>query len=172
VRPALATLSGATIAGVSGLALLVSMFLPWFGGSDEAGRVDETFEVTRQLETAGVALTVNAWEAFSAIDFVLLAAALAALCVGLATAMDVAERYRVLARRLALGLGLLAAALILYRVGDPAPGQATEESGLFLGLAAAAGIAYGALRSMREAERTATPPIDRRANVRPGRPSR
>jgi hypothetical protein len=138
---------------VSGVVLLISMFLPWFGEGEEVEPSSTTFDVSHQLEAAGVALEANAWEAFTVIDLVLLAAALAGFGFGLVVALRLAQRYVDLARRLTLILGLLAVAVILYRVGSPAPGQATEEAGLFLGIAAAAGIAYGGLRSMGGADK-------------------
>jgi hypothetical protein len=148
------------IAGLASLVLLTSMWLPWFG---DKGRADTSGsnDLARSLEEAGISLTANAWEAFSVIDLVLLATALAGLGFAAVTVLGISPRRAGLARRLTLALGLLSVLLILYRVGSPAAGQATEEVGVFVGLAAAAAVAYSGLR-----------PIGSPDRVRRERPSR
>jgi hypothetical protein len=132
------------VAGLAGLALLISMWLPWFG---DQGRAESSgaADLAEQLEAAGVSLTANAWEAFALIDVVLFATALAGLGLAAVAILGIRDERAVLARRVTLALGLLSVVLILYRVGSPAAGQAMEEVGLFLGLAAAAGVAYSGL---------------------------
>jgi hypothetical protein len=132
------------VAGLAAIGLLLSMWLPWFG---DQGRAEGSGsgDLAEQLEAAGVSLTANAWEAFSLIDVVLFITALAGLGLAAVAVLGIRDERAVVARRLTLGLGLLSVVLILYRVGSPAAGQAMEEVGLFLGLAAAAGVAYSGL---------------------------
>jgi hypothetical protein len=136
---------GEIIAGVSGLALFVFMFLPWYGA-------DALF--------AGVAGSdLSAWEAFSFVDILLFLVAV--VVVGLVL-VQLAETTPDLPRppaQIIAIAGVVALVLILFRlVFTPdvdAAGLGIEvdlgrKVGLFLGLIAAAGIAYGGWRAMSE----------------------
>jgi hypothetical protein len=144
---------GELIAGVSGLALLVVMFLPWYG-------VDFNFGGVSDSET------VNAWEVFSWIDILLFLAALAAVGSAVVKLADV-DLPDVPVAAIVAGLGAVAVLLVVYRVIDtPGPDipQIIENNidfgrkfGLFLGLIAAGGVAYGGYRQMSEAPQPAQP---------------
>jgi hypothetical protein len=137
---------GELIAGASGLVLLVALFLPWYG-------VD--------VNVAGFSASESgsAWEVFSGIDIVLFLVALVAV------GAPIARQAGVLPDDLPVGLivtaaGALALLLVLFRIVDvPGPdvpdivGDAVDYGrrfGLFVGLVAAAGIAYGGYSSMTE----------------------
>lgn len=135
------------IAGVSGVVLLLAIFaVPWFGASaaaDEALR--EAQEVTRQFGGGSVKeldLDETAWQAFTLIKFVLVAAALAGIVSGAAMFARPDRRPAAGPAALTAGLGMLAALLVLYRVIDP-PGDASREIGVFIGFFASLGVAVG-----------------------------
>lgn len=140
--------AGEMIAAAGGIALLIVMFLPWYG-------VDVNFAGTSVSESA------NAWEALGFIDILLFLCAVAA--VGLVAARATGNLPEdVPWPVLLVGAGALALLLVLFRLLDiPAPDvpAAAEDSvdfgreiGLFLALIAAAAIAYGGWRA--NAERT------------------
>jgi len=140
-------------AGVGGLVLLISLWLPWYGVS---------------VNVAGFSASENAsgWEVFSTIDIILFLVAIAAIVlVALKAAGQLPADVPV--ALVLLALGGLAVLLILFRLIDtPAPGDLPDEIdvsrklGLFLGLIAAAGVVYGGWRSNMESPdtRAAAPP--------------
>ena len=187
--------TGERIAAVAALALLIIMFLPWFGLSEESATTQgEEFQEgasVEELEEAGAeiqetfadvdedatSVDFSAFESFGFIDIILLLAI--AVAIGLAVARATARNVDlpVAASALTAGLGILAAVLILYRIIDPPSVSFLEydrEFGVFLGLLAALGIAFGGWRSMQqegttfagEAERLG----DRFDDDRPGGP--
>jgi len=138
---------GEWLAGLSGAALLLSLFLPWYGVS--------------------AARTVDAWQAFGAIDVLL--AVVAAMAIGLAVLTAVHPTAAVptgLASLLTL-VGLVATGLLVYRaISPPDLGVSllasvrrptgylslheTREAGLWIGLAACAGATLAGLYAMRD----------------------
>jgi hypothetical protein len=128
------------IAAISGVALLVTMFLPWYG-------------VEVDIAGASVSDSWNAWQAFGVTDLLLCLVALVAIGVPAARA----------APQPLLAAGALGVLLILFRLVEmPTPdvglvGEDTIEldrrAGAFLGLAAAAGVAYGGWRANAERPR-------------------
>ena len=143
--------TGEMIAAAGGVALLIVMFLPWYGVDVEVGGFSAS-------ESA------NAWEALGFIDILLFLCAVAAIGLVAARASgnlpeDVPWPV------LLVGAGALALLLVLFRLLDiPAPDvPAVAESsvdfgrefGLFLALIAAAAIAYGGWRA--NSERTTGP---------------
>jgi hypothetical protein len=149
--------SGDISAGVGGIVLLISLWLPWYG-------------VSVDVRGFSASSDASGWEVFSTIDIFLFLIAVAAIAlVALKAAGQVPADLPVPVVLLALGaLGVL---LILYRLIDsPAPGDLPEgvdvsrKIGLFIGLIGAAGIAYGGWRTnmetphARPAAATAPPP--------------
>jgi hypothetical protein len=142
---------GDQIAAVSGIVLLIALFSPWYG-------VDVNLGGFSASESA------SAWEALDFIDIVLFLIAVVAVGVPLAKAGgslpdELPGPLLVLA---AGGLGVL---LVLFRLIDlPTPdvgGEGVDFSrkfGLFLGLIAAGGIAYGGWRANEETATTAAAP--------------
>jgi hypothetical protein len=144
---------GDQVAAVSGIVLLVVMFLPWYG-------VD--------VNVAGFSASesVNAWEAMSFIDILLFLAALVAIGVPVARATgslpdDVPGSLLILA---AGGFALLLALFRLIDIPAPDVPAAAQSSvdfgrkiGLFLGVLATAGIAYGGWRANEEETVGSTP---------------
>jgi hypothetical protein len=139
---------GERVSVASAVLLFVFMFLDWFGAEiagEGGGAVD--------AEGGG-----SAWSTLDFIPVVLLVAIVVALvAAGLRLA---GSNYKppVQANAVIAVLGGLSTLLILFRIVDP-PGiadfgglavDATLQVGVFLGLLAAAGIAYGGYTAMRQ----------------------
>ncbi len=137
--------TGEKIAAAAGLALLLIMFIfSWFGVEDFP-------------EGA------NAWESFSFIDIILFLTVLAAVGLALMSATRSTVSLPVAMSAIVTALGILSVLLILFRIisppdfgvdaafGDLGVGiESTREIGVFLGLIAAAALAYGGWRAMQE----------------------
>jgi hypothetical protein len=137
------------IAGGSAVALLIIMFLPWFG-IDFGGAADEVAEdLGFAVPGVDASASLNAWEAFEFIDLVLLVTIVVAVGTAVATATAATVALPVAASAITTGLGLLSTLLIAYRLLDP-PGGTDRKFGVFLGLIAAAGIAWGGWMLMQE----------------------
>jgi hypothetical protein len=138
---------GEKIAGVSGVALILIMFIfSWYG-----------------VELAGESVPdsgANAWQAFGFIDIVLFITVAAAIGLALISASQTEVGLPVAASAVVAGLGILSVILIFYRIIDT-PGDVgvvgeafdvdvVRKLGVWLGLIAAVGIAYGGWRAMQE----------------------
>jgi hypothetical protein len=141
---------GDQVAAVSGIVLLIALFLPWYG-------VDVSVGGFSASESA------NAWEALDFVDILLFLIAIVAVGVPVAKAAGSlpAEVPGPLVVLVAGGLGVL---LVLYRLIDlPTPdvGGAgidfSRKFGIFLGLVAAVGVAYGGWRANEEAPAPSAP---------------
>ena len=118
------------IGAISGAVLLVASFLPWYSAGGE---------------------NATAWQAFSFTDLVMAAAAILALSVGIVVLARLSVSYPVAGSSVTAGLGVVALALIVYRLIDPpGGGDVDREVGAWLGLIAAAGIAWGGWLGMQE----------------------
>ena len=129
---------GEKIAAGSAIALFIIMFLKWYG-------VDE----------AGGAGDLSAWDAFDFIDLILLLTII--VTVGAAAAKASATRIDFPLSTAIAVLGGLSTLLVLFRLIvtpdiDVIVGEIdlSRSYGVFLGLIAAAGIAYGGWRAMDE----------------------
>jgi hypothetical protein len=140
---------------LAGIALLGVMFLPWFGPSEALeGSFEEAREIREQFGGPPVVMPdvdQSAWEAFEVVKFVLVAAALSGVGVAATRAMAAPPISPLAASAVATGIGILATALVLYRVVNPVA-DSGREVGLFLGLLASAGVAYGGWLALREEE--------------------
>lgn len=140
---------GEKIAAVSAVLLLVFMFFDWFG-----------------VEVSGVngfsgsfpGEGGNAWDTLEVISLVLLATIVAALGLAVMRLSDADFEPPVPMTVIVTVLAVLSTLLVLYRVINPPDvGEVvgvsldvTRKIGLFLGLLASAGIAFGAYRAMQE----------------------
>jgi hypothetical protein len=121
--------AGEWLAGVSGLVLLVALFLPWYG--DDAG-------------------SRTGWESLGALDVVLAVVALSALAIPVVTALERVPAVPLAHQSLTTLVGLLAVVLVLIRVLNMPDWAAEREWGLWVALAATLGIAGGGLVAMRD----------------------
>ena len=163
--------TGAKIAAVAAIALLIVMFLPWFGIDEESatsqGEEFQSGASTQELQDAAsevqdkfsgidsnaTSVSFSAWETFGLIDIVLLLVFLLVIALVAARASATRIDLPVSAGALTAALGLLAAVLILFRIIDPPSVSFLDfgrEWGVFVGLVAALGIAYGGWRWMQE----------------------
>jgi uncharacterized membrane protein len=119
---------GEWIAGVSGTALFVALFLDWYSADGGA--------------------TANAWDSFTLTDIVLAVAALMGISLAVAAATQrspaVPQTISALTTPVALAAALLA---VIHALSLP-DGASGRELGLYLGLAGAVGVLVGAWRSM------------------------
>ena len=136
---------GEMVAGVSAVALLIFMFLPWYGVSTEV----PGFEAS---------VNANAWEALSLIDILLFLVILVTLALVGARAMGSLPANLPAPAGLIIAIaGAIALVLIVIRlISIPGPDvdiQGVEfgrKIGIFLGLIAAAGITFGGYTAMNE----------------------
>ena len=138
------------IAAGSALALLIIMFLfKWFGLSATGFTGSEA------------SVSFNAWESFGFIDIVLFLTILVAIGGALVSANATSVNTPVAISAITTGLAIFSLLLILFRIisppdfgaGDFGLGDAVDTSrkiGVFLGLIATAGIAYGGWLAMEE----------------------
>ena len=173
---------GEKIAAGAAIVLLVLMFLPWFGldeesalsqGEDfqEGASTEELLEASGDIESAfadvdedATSVNFNAWESFEVIDLILVLTILIALGLAVARATGRDVNLPVSGGALTAALGILSVLLILYRLIDPPSVSFLEydrQFGVFLGLIAAAGIAYGGWRAMQEEGTTFSAEADR-----------
>jgi hypothetical protein len=124
--------AGEWILAVSGGALFVSLFLPWYGAS------------------------ITAWEAFTVIDVILAVIAAVAVAVLLITAAQSVPAVPIMLESLVTLAGLVATVLVLIRVVDLPDAAAGREWAVWLGLAGAVGVTAGGLIAMRD-ERLSPP---------------
>jgi len=140
---------GEKIAGGSAILLFIFMFFNWFGVE-----VSGVGGFSGSVPGAGG----SAWDALEFIPIVLVIAIIAALVmVGLRLA-DSAAEPPVPMSTIVTVLGVISALLILFRIIDPpsfgsfggVSVDATLSIGIFLGLIAAGGIAFGGYSTMKE----------------------
>jgi hypothetical protein len=152
---------GDMIAGVGGIVLLISLFLPWYGVS---------------VDVAGFSASESAtgWEVLSLIDIILFLCAVVAIGV-VAARVAGALPPDIPAGVVLLGAGALALLLCLFRLIDiPAPGDVPDEVdlsrkvGVFIALLASGAIAYAGWRT--NAERPGAPAATPAAQPPPASP--
>jgi hypothetical protein len=141
--------NGEKVSAISAILLFIFMFFDWYGA-----KVSGVTGFTGDVPGAGA----NAWQAFDIIDIILLIAIVAAVAVAVIRLTDADVEPPVSMNAVVGALGAVAVLLILYRIIDPPGGESvagvsidiTLKLGVFLGLIAAAGIAYGGYSAMRE----------------------
>lgn len=136
---------GEMIAAISAVALFLIMFIfTWFS-LDVPG-----------VSLSGIDTGANAWQAFGFIDIVLFVTIVVAIGGAIITANATAIDTPVAISSITTGLGILSVLLILFRILSPPDGGAgdlvdvSRGIGVYLGLIAAAGIAYGGWAAMKE----------------------
>jgi hypothetical protein len=141
--------TGEKISAASAILLFIFMFFDWFGVE-----VSGVPGFTGTISGEGG----SAWDALDVIPIFLMIAIVAALGVALIRLTDADLEPPISLNAIVAALGGLAVLLIVYRIIDPPGGDSvagvsidvTLKFGIFLGLLAAAGIAYGGYSAMRE----------------------
>lgn len=133
---------GEWIAGVSGVVLLVSLFLDWYSADGGA--------------------SATGWESFTVTDVLLAAAALfgIALAVGAATQRSPAVPQAT--GQLTVPVALVAAVAVVIQALSLPVGADSRELGLYLGIASVLGVLVGAWRSIGDQSfpRAVAPKVD------------
>jgi len=132
---------GEVLAASAGAALLIAMFLPWYGLSGE---------VAAFASRLGVNPSANAWRAFGGTDLVLFLAAAAAVALPPARAAGWPLALRGPAGAPLAAVGALASLLVLVKLVDPPASDLAIKYGAILGLLSAAGILAGGVALLRE----------------------
>jgi hypothetical protein len=151
------------IVAVSGAALLVSLFVPWYSTADVAAGAGWT-----RYAPLGTA-SLSGWESLGVIDVILALIALSAIALLVVTATQSVPAVPIALDAVVALAGIVATVLVLVRVLWIPDGADGREWGLWLALAAALGIAAGAWLAMRD-ERLPTaaqPEIEARPAPRP-----
>ena len=144
------------VAAASGAALIIVMFLPWYGVSAELGTFSESD-------------SASAWTAMSFIDILLFLIAAIAIAGALARAAGaMPANLPAPPGTIVAAAGALAVILVLFRIIDiphediPAIAEDSidfsRKIGVFLGLIAAGGIAFGGYTAMKERASGTAPP--------------
>jgi hypothetical protein len=129
--------AGEWVAAASGVALFVSLFLPWYGPG-----------------------SLTAWESFAAIDVLLGLVAAAGVLLAIVTATHRVPAVPIALSTLVMFVGFFGVLLVLIRVVDIPDGAGGREWALWLGLAGAAGVAAGAAIAMRDERVVGAAPVE------------
>lgn len=154
---------GERIAGIAGIALIIIEFLAWWGGGGFVGSVNG---VSVNVDAT---VSFSAWDAASFMDIIWFVTGLSGIAVALIAASDYEPGLPVAASAIATALGALSTLLIVYRLIDP-PYDLSRKYGVFLGLIAAAGIAFGGWLAMQEEGTSFAGEADRFRGGGPGGP--
>jgi hypothetical protein len=141
--------TGEKVSAVSAILLFIFMFFDWFGV-----KITGVSGFSGDVSGSGG----SAWDALDVIPIFLMLAIVVAIGVALIRLTDADLEPPVSLNAIVAGLGAFAVLLILYRIVSPpdfgsfggVSVDATLKLGIFLGLIAAAGIAYGGYSAMRE----------------------
>jgi hypothetical protein len=138
---------GEWLAAVSGVALLVSLFLPWYG-PDVCITPYRDLIQGRSFYCSSA--TATGWESLSAIDILLAFVAASGVLLAVVTATQPVPAVPIALSALVTLSGLIGLALVLLRAVDIPDWAGTREWGLWLGLAGTIGIIAGSLLAMRK----------------------
>jgi hypothetical protein len=145
--------TGEGIAGISAIMLFISMFFDWF-----VVEIPDSSGVDFFLDGTGQ----SAWNSLDFIPIVLAIAIAVTLVVVVLRLSGSPYQIPVRANVVVAILGFISALLIIFRIVDPpsfgsfrgffgaVSAERTVRFGIFLGLLAAAGIAFGGYRAMKE----------------------
>jgi hypothetical protein len=130
------------VAGLGGLLLLVSLFLPWYSGTPVIAQSDVTL--------IGVEQTRTAWQAFAVIDVLLALFALLAIAVPVVSVASSGPAKPIAAEVIASAFGWIAVLLVAFRLLELPDGFRELRYGAWLALAGAVIAWIGSWMSMRD----------------------
>jgi hypothetical protein len=117
------------LVGLSGLVLLVSLFLPWYS-------------------VAG--LSANAWDSFTVVDVILALAALGGIALPALAAMQRTAAVPQAWASSLIWIVLVAAVLAVIRLVDPPADGVSRDAGVWIGAVAALALVAFDMKSMRD----------------------
>ena len=135
---------GQLIAGIGAAVLLVAMFLPWIGVSGPS--IPAGIPVPSGISTGST--SENVWKG-STLDVYLLITVIVAALPALLALTDSSEEFSFVSAATFL-LGVVGVILIAAFLTVDFPDGADRKIGAFIGLVAAAAIAFGGFRAMQE----------------------
>jgi len=161
--------TGEKVSAVSAVLLFIFMFFDWFGVE-----ISGVPGFSGDVSGSGG----SAWDALDVIPIFLMLAIVVAIGVAIVRLTDADVEPPVSMNAIVAALGGLAVLLILFRIVFPpdfgsfggVSVDATLKLGIFLGLLAAAGIAYGGYSAMREEGMTFGDAADRLGGGGGGQP--
>jgi hypothetical protein len=157
-------------AAISGGALLVSLFLPWYSPSAPAefplGPANRHLAIPPGREEAS---SMSGWDSLSVLDIVLALIAVTAIALLAVTATQRVPAVTIAFDAVVALLGIYASLLVVLRALNPPDGADGREWGLWLGLAGALGIAIAGTIAMRD-ERQSPPGKHTDSTGRPAPP--
>ncbi len=136
--------AGEWLTGVSGVALLVSLFLPWYDPG------------------------ASAWESLAAIDVLLALVAASGVLLAIVTAAQRVPAVPIALSALVTLVGVFGVVLVLFRLLDLPDGAVGRDWAIWLGLTGAVGIVAGAVIAMRDEVRPGAAVPDIPAMPAPG----
>jgi hypothetical protein len=144
--------AGEWVAALSGVLLLVSLFVPWYERGPVACIAVVGVDCPNPAKFTG-------WESFAVIDVALAAVALFALAVWVVTATQPTGAVGIAMDAILALLGIAATAIAAIRLANiPDLGRQVERSiGVYLALAGALGVAIGGWLSMQNERGPAEP---------------
>jgi hypothetical protein len=122
--------AGEWLAALSGLALLVSLFLPWYSADTDS--------------------TASAWESLAAVDVLLSFVAASGVLLAIVTVAQRVPAVPIALSALVALAGGIGVLLVLFRAIDLPGDSSGREWAIWLGLAGAIGIVAGAVIAMRD----------------------
>jgi formate hydrogenlyase subunit 3/multisubunit Na+/H+ antiporter MnhD subunit len=134
--------AGDWIAGASGVALLVSLFLPWY-------ELDLCAVLSSEAGESTGCPTRSGWESLAALDVLLALVAATAVALPLITATQRVPAVPIALAAVVTLVGLFGVVLVLIRVLDIPNWAFDREWGLWLALASSVGIVAGGCVAMR-----------------------
>jgi hypothetical protein len=136
---------GQMIAGIAGVVLLVSSFLPWYGFDVGGAAVPGGITVPGAPEVKD---SFNLWDG-STLDIYLAITALVAILPAALALTGSAEEFSFASAATFL-LGAVGTLLVIAFLTVDFPDEGSRKIGAFLGLVAAAAIAFGGFRAMQD----------------------
>jgi len=148
---------GEWLAGLSGVALAILLFVPWYEVAD-AGASADGWVAYAPLAQLGV----SAWQAFAVVDLLLAVTALLGLGVAAMAALHRAPALPLATAVVATAAGIVTLLVVLYRIVDQ-PGSndlVQVRFGAYLGLLAVLAVAAGGWVTIADERTDAAPPLD------------
>jgi len=150
--------TGELVAAVSGIALLVVMFLDWYRAGGGAG-----------VAPPGL----SAWQAFGLLDVILALIAVLAIAPAVLSATRRSPALPIAASVIGAALAIAAVLAVFYRILDqPGPNELVEARvGAFLGFVSVLGIAAGSWSAMSHDDAPSSPRDLAAVETRPAPPA-